>query len=263
MHVSRILCSLRQSRIQRQSKIKRKHKFGVSHRPGSPLLTQHARRSTSAVSGNWRHRNSLLFAMCRWMASNDTCPICRAALTQQPLPPAPASCLPQQQQQQAGAGRVGVQQMADHRIEEELRFRLRSVQRSASDTHTAPFLHGSVMGTICARLLTGCIATVLAILDKLLRSCVWWCHSACIVVPCVPCGNLEALGTFGSRITAIQQLQYVEFDYAHVTQDAQADRQCFSCSVCCALCASKSPIIGDGHRSAELLLAMRAGCTHR
>lgn len=67
--------------------------------------------------------------VCRWIASNDTCPICRASLTERPLPPAPASCLPQQQQQQAGVARMGVQQMADHRIEEELLFRLGSVQR--------------------------------------------------------------------------------------------------------------------------------------
>ena len=67
--------------------------------------------------------------LCRWISSNDTCPICRASLTERPLPPAPASCLPPQQQQQAGAARGGVQQMADHRIEEELLFRLGSVQR--------------------------------------------------------------------------------------------------------------------------------------
>ena len=71
-----------------------------------------------------------MFHVCRWIASNDTCPICRASLTERPLPPAPASCLPQQQQQQqAGAMRGGVQQMADYRIEEELLFRLGSVQR--------------------------------------------------------------------------------------------------------------------------------------
>ena len=70
-----------------------------------------------------------MFDVCRWIASNDTCPICRASLTERPMPPAPASCLPQQQQQQAGAMRGGVQQMADYHIEEELLFRLGSVQR--------------------------------------------------------------------------------------------------------------------------------------
>ena len=74
----------------------------------------------------WCHCNNLLFTACRWMASNDTCPICRASLTQRPLPPATASCLPQRQ---AGAARVGVQQTADHHIQEELLFRLSSVQR--------------------------------------------------------------------------------------------------------------------------------------
>ena len=41
---------------------------------------------------------------------------------------------------------MGVQQMADNHIQEELLFRLSSVHLSASDTHTAPFLLGSVMG---------------------------------------------------------------------------------------------------------------------
>ena len=71
----------------------------------------------------------------RWIASNDTCPVCRASLTERPLPPAPASCLPQQQHQQpqqAAGVRGGVQQMmADQRIEEELLFRLGSVRRWA------------------------------------------------------------------------------------------------------------------------------------
>lgn len=73
---------------------------------------------------SWRER--------RWIASNDTCPVCRASLTERPLQPAPASCLPQQQQQaqQAAGARGGVQQMmADQRIEEELLFRLGSVRR--------------------------------------------------------------------------------------------------------------------------------------
>lgn len=76
--------------------------------------------------------NSLMLCagiLCRWISSNDTCPICRASLTERPLPPAPASCLPQQQQAGAGAAQGGMQQMADHRIEEELLFRLGSVQR--------------------------------------------------------------------------------------------------------------------------------------
>ena len=72
---------------------------------------------------SWRER--------RWIAGNDTCPVCRASLTERPLQPAPASCLPQQQQAQQAAGmRGGVQQMmADQRIEEELLFRLGSVRR--------------------------------------------------------------------------------------------------------------------------------------
>ena len=141
MYVLSILCTLRQSRMMRKDKV------GISRQLRASALTQHARKTASAISHFWRHRNNLLFAVCRWMASNDTCPICRASLTQQPLPPATATCLPQQQQQ-AGAARVGVQQMADDNIQEELLFRLRSVQRSASDTHTAPFLLGSVMGNI-------------------------------------------------------------------------------------------------------------------
>ena len=88
--------------------------------------------------------------------------------------------------------------MANDNIQEELRFRLRSVQRSASDTHTAPFLLGNVMGNILRwSVVRG------ALLQRWPTWINYWVVRLVVPFcmhrgPCVPCGSLELLGRFGT-----------------------------------------------------------------